>query len=275
MPELPEVESACRELAPQVKGRRIVGIERLSHPPMVESPAVEAFEAALVGRAIKGVRRRAKWILLGLDAGLTLAIHLRMTGDVAVVPAEAGLDKHTHLSLVLDDGRRLIFRDPRKFGKMRLIDAAGLAALEAAHGPEPLSEAFTPEVLAAVLGGKGGRLKPLLLDQKRLAGLGNIYADEALFEAGLHPLRAPASLATPEVAGLHQAIREVLDRAIARTGPWRYYRTGTTPEGEPEPYLQVYDRAGQPCPRCGMPISRIVVAGRGTHLCPRCQPLSV
>ncbi|MFP5503173.1 MAG: DNA-formamidopyrimidine glycosylase, partial [Candidatus Sericytochromatia bacterium] len=222
MPELPEVESACRELAPHVAGRRIVGIERLSHPPMVESPAIEAFEGAIVGRAIAGVRRRAKWILLGLDAGLTLAIHLRMTGDVSVVPAEAELDKHTHLSLMLDDGRRLVFRDPRKFGKLRLLDATGLAALEAAHGPEPLSAAFTPAVLAAALAGKGGRLKPLLLDQKRLAGVGNIYADEALFEAGVHPLRAPGSLSEEEVEALHRAIREVLERAIARTGPWRY-----------------------------------------------------
>lgn len=271
MPELPEVESAVRELAPRLAGRRIVGVERLTHPPMIETPAPEAFSATLVGRRIEGVKRRAKWILIALAGGWTLAIHLRMTGDVTVADAEAPIDRHTHLVLALDDGRRLLFRDPRKFGKMRLLDAAGLAALDAAHGPEPLEAGFTPEVLAAALAGQGGRLKPLLLDQKRLAGLGNIYADEALFEAAIHPLRRPASLDPDEVERLHQAIRAVLERAIAKTGPWRYYRTGFTAEGEPEPYLTVYDRAEAPCPRCGTPISRIVVAGRGTHLCPRCQ----
>lgn len=273
MPELPEVETVARDLARQLEGHRIVAVERLDWPRMVEVPADPAgFAAALAGRTIVAVGRRAKWLLLHLDADLTLALHLRMSGAVYVPPADEAPDKHVHLIVRLDDGRALYFRDMRKFGRARLLDAAGLAALDAAHGPEPLEEAFTPAVLAERLAGRSTRLKPLLLDQAVVAGLGNIYVDEALWLSRLHPERPAAGLGRKEVEALHAAIREVLTLSIARRGStFRDYRTGYGEAGGNQAFFNVYARGGEPCPRCGGPISRTLLAQRGTHYCPSCQ----
>src|SRR5262245_23447722 len=188
MPELPEVEHAARGLGAQIVGRRIVGVTRLDWERMVEAPAVERFIALLEDREILAAGRRAKWLLLTLDAGWTLALHLRMSGAITVHGPEAQPDSYTHLVLLLDDGRQVFFHDTRKFGRARLLDAAGLAALDAAHGLEPLADGFTPAVLAERLCKRRTRLKLLLLDQKVIAGIGNIYADEALWLAQLHPL---------------------------------------------------------------------------------------
>lgn len=274
MPELPEVEIAARHLARLAEGRTLTAVAKLDHPAMLENVPPEGFAPAVVGRTIVRVGRRAKWILVTLSGELTMALHLRMTGDVDVAGPEGLADKHVHLAIALDDGRYLLFRDSRKFGKVRLLDVAGLAALDSAHGPEPLEDAFDPEALRRRLAGRSTRIKPLLLDQAVLAGVGNIYADEALWKAGVHPERPAGTLSRKESDALHGAIREVLAGAIAnQASHWRYHKTGFNGEGEREPYLRVYDRAGQPCFRCGTAIVRTVVAQRGTHYCPACQRL--
>ncbi|MEB3220667.1 MAG: bifunctional DNA-formamidopyrimidine glycosylase/DNA-(apurinic or apyrimidinic site) lyase [Candidatus Sericytochromatia bacterium] len=273
MPELPEVETAARDLASQVAGATIAAVVHLDWPRLIETPSPEAFVAALAGRRITHVGRRAKWLLVGLAGDLTLAVHLRMSGSIYVASADAPWDPHVRLVLRLADGRALVLRDVRKFGRVRLLDAAGLAALDASFGPEPLEAGFTRAWLARALGERATRLKPLLLDQAFIAGLGNIYVDEALWRARVHPERPACSLTAPEAARLHEAIRAVLEASIARRGSTlRDYRTGTGEIGGNQTHFQAYGRTNAPCPRCGTPISRIVVSQRGTHLCPRCQP---
>jgi formamidopyrimidine-DNA glycosylase len=268
MPELPEVETTAVELAAEVLGRRILGVTRLDHPAMVESPDVASFKKRLVGRRIEAVTRRAKWVLLRLDEDLTVAVHLRMTGILRAAPGSEAPDKHTHLVLALDDGNQIFFRDSRKFGRVKLLNARGLAELDQAHGVEPLSEGFTPAALADLLR-RRTKLKPLLLDQALVAGLGNIYTDEALHQAKLHPLRPAESLDATEVERLHGAIRDVLGRGVARKA--RYW-DGAVRSHEDFDEFAVYDRAGEPCRACGGAIARIVIAQRGTHYCPACQP---
>lgn len=258
----------------QITGARIVCVERLDWPRMVETPAPDEFIALLAGRQVRGWGRRAKWILLALDNGWTLALHLRMSGSLTVHPADAEPDKHTHLALRLEDGRQMFFRDPRKFGRARLLDAAGLAALNAAHGVEPLSDAFTVEYLAELLYNRKRAIKPLLLDQSVIAGIGNIYADEALWRARIHPLRAAADLNADEVAALHDGIRAALRQALANGGSTlRDYRDSYGARGTNQDHFNAYDREGQACPRCGATIVKTVVAQRGTHYCPACQAI--
>lgn len=276
MPELPEVEIAARSLAAQVLNRSITAIEKLDWERMVETPDLPTFLAYLPGRYIEAVGRRAKWLLFTLDAGWTLALHLRMSGNISVQPADATANTHTHLVLALDDGRRIFFEDQRKFGRVRLLDAEGLAALNARLGPEPLSTDFGVEQLRQVLADRQTRLKPLLLNQEVLAGLGNIYADESLWLAQLHPCRPANSLNADEIQRLHAAIRTVLAQGIHNNGSTlRNYRNGYGERGQNQEHFAVYDRKGQPCPRCGTPITRMVVAQRGTHICPTCQPETV
>jgi formamidopyrimidine-DNA glycosylase len=272
MPELPEVEHAARGLGAQLAGRRIVAVTRLDWERMVETPAVEQFIALLAGRQVLAAGRRAKWILLTLDGGWTLALHLRMSGSVSVQSPAAEPDIYTHLVLLLDDGRQLFFHDTRKFGRARLLDAAGLAALDAAHGLEPLTDDFTVAALARRLRGRRARLKPLLLDQKVIAGIGNIYADEALWLARLHPLRISDSLSDDEVARLHTGIRLALLQGLEHGGSTlRDYRNSYGESGANQEHFNVYDQEGKPCPRCGATIEKTIVGQRGTHLCPHCQ----
>jgi formamidopyrimidine-DNA glycosylase len=272
MPELPEVEHAAAGLAAQIAGRRIAAVTKLDYEPMVETPSAEAFRALLAGREVRAVGRRAKWIVASLDAGWTLALHLRMSGALTVHGPDAAPDGYTHLALRLDDGRQVFFHDPRKFGRARLLDEAGLAALDTAHGIEPLAPEFTPERLAALLRGRGRAIKPLLLDQTLVAGIGNIYADESLWRAGIHPLRPAGSLSEAEVAALHAGILASLQEALSNGGSTlRDYRNSYGQAGQHQEHFNVYDRRGQPCPRCGAPIARTVVAQRGTHFCPTCQ----
>jgi formamidopyrimidine-DNA glycosylase len=273
MPELPEVETIARNLALHLPQRRIVGIANLDWPRMIETPDVPLFEGIIVGRTICAVGRRAKWLLLSLDSEWTLAIHLRMSGRLTVVGGDVPIDKHTHLALALDTNHVLHFRDPRKFGRVRLLDAEGLATLDAAYGIEPLSDAFTVDCLATHLARHTTRMKPLLLDQKMVAGLGNIYVDEALWQARLHPLRPAKSLAYEEVVRLREAIRNVLQQALMFGGSTlRDYRDGDGQPGRNQDHVVVYRRHGTPCPACGTMIERIVVVQRGTHICPTCQP---
>lgn len=274
MPELPEVETAARSLAPQVVGRRIVAVERLDWERMVETPDPLAFRELVVGRRILRARRRAKWVLLDLDEGWALAIHLRMSGNLTVHGPADEARPHVHLVLALDDGRRIFFDDERKFGRVRLLDAAGLALLDAAHGPEPLDEAFTAAELARILAGRRTKIKPLLLDQRLIAGMGNIYASEALWLARINPLLPAAAIDAAGAAALHAAIRAVLEQAIAHEGSsLRNYRDGYGRQGQNQEHFLVYDRAGAPCQRCQAPIERLVLAQRSTFYCPVCQML--
>jgi formamidopyrimidine-DNA glycosylase len=274
MPELPEVEIAARSLAPQVVGRWITSVERLDWERMVETHGAADFRALIAGRAILAAGRRAKWLLLDLDAGWTLALHLRMSGNLTVHGPEEVARPHVHLVLALDDGRRIFFDDERKFGRVRLLDPAGLADLDAAHGPEPLAATFTAAELARILAGRRTKIKPLLLDQRMIAGIGNIYASEALWLARIHPL-APANTISPAGAvALHAALRTVLEQAIAHEGSsLRNYRNGYGRRGQNQEHFLVYDRAGQPCQHCQAPLERIVLGQRSTFYCPVCQEL--
>jgi formamidopyrimidine-DNA glycosylase len=271
MPELPEVEYVARQLRNELVGRTVVALD-VRWPRAVSTPDVEHFAAGIRGRRVVAVGRRAKHLLIALDSGDTLAIHRRMTGNLtlATVGAEPA---YVRVRLVLDDGRDLVFSDPRKFGRLALLSPEDLEAAMAALGPEPLADDFTPEVLAQRLAGRERALKALLLDQSVVAGLGNIYADEALYRARLHPLRTGASLTMAEAAALRWGIRDALRTGIEHGGTTFGRHRGIYEEaGTNLEHLDVYRRTGQPCRRCSTLIARIVVAQRGTHFCPRCQP---
>jgi formamidopyrimidine-DNA glycosylase len=272
MPELPEVQHAADTLGAQIVGRRIAGVTKLDWPRMVETPAPDQFVALLEGRQVLGAGRRAKWIVLALDGGWTLALHLRMSGYITVVGGDAEPDRYTHLVLLLDDGRQVFFHDTRKFGRARLLDAAGVALLDGGHGVEPLSDSFTLAALAALVRGRRRAIKPLLLDQGVIAGIGNIYADEALWRAQIHPLRTGDTLSDDEIERLHMAIIAALLAGLERGGSTlRDYRNAYGEPGANQHEFRAYGRAGDPCERCGTPIVRIVVAQRGAHYCPQCQ----
>ncbi len=280
MPELPEVETTVQALRPHLAGRIIVGVRALDYPPLVAPYPKEEFIAALVGCQVREVGRRGKHLLLFLEDGRVLAIHLGMSGRLFLFLGETPPDRYTHAVLDLDDGRALHFCDPRKFGRMRLLSPEAYATLERRLGSEPLSPTFTQEMLTERLQKHPqARLKALLLDQHFLAGLGNIYADEVLFHAQLHPCRPAKSLSSEEIGRLFRAVREVLKKAIAAQGTTladRGFLFGAGEEGRFAERLQVYGRAGQPCPRCGTTIQRGHVLGRSSYFCPRCQnPLIV
>ncbi|MBO9349177.1 bifunctional DNA-formamidopyrimidine glycosylase/DNA-(apurinic or apyrimidinic site) lyase [Chloroflexus sp. MS-CIW-1] len=271
MPELPEVETVARSLVPQLQGRIIVGLAKLDWPKMI-TPSPSEFAALITGRRIESIGRRAKWLLLTLDRGWTIAIHLRMSGHLLVTEPAAASEQHVHFALALDNGRYLIFNDQRKFGRVHLLDQQGLAALDQAHGPEPLADDFTPDILAQRLQSRRAPIKTLLLDQHLIAGIGNIYANEALWRAGIHPLTPGAALSSEQINHLHRAIRAVLQEAIANQGSsLRNYRDSYGRRGSQQEHFTVYDRAGEPCPCCQTLIERIVIAQRSTYFCPVCQ----
>ncbi|OQA41480.1 MAG: Formamidopyrimidine-DNA glycosylase [Chloroflexi bacterium ADurb.Bin325] len=271
MPELPEVETVVRELRPQLVGRQFADAS-IDWPRTLATPDPTELADRLAGRRVVEVGRRGKYILILLDSGDTLIVHLRMTGHLTVVSQAdpAGQNGHVRARFDLADGDRLVFTDMRKFGRIWLVSDA--STVIGKLGPEPLGWDFTPEELAARLRGRRTAIKALLLDQTVVAGVGNIYADEALFRAGIHPLRNGASLTDDEVAALHAALRAVLNESIDKNGTLlRDYRTPYGTEGAFYQQLRVYQRTGQPCPRCGAPIERIRVTQRSTHFCPRCQ----
>jgi formamidopyrimidine-DNA glycosylase len=274
MPELPEVEYIARQLRAELVGRRITGVE-VSWARSLGGADPADIAAAVVGRSIIGIGRRAKYLLIYLDDGEVLTVHRRMSGNLVLAPP-AEPDQWVRVAFDLDDGRRLLFTDPRKFGRLAVVPRDALDAYFAAIGPEPLEPEFTPEALAERLAGTKRPIKAALLDQSVVAGLGNIYADEALYHAGIHPLRPAASLTSEEIGRLRDAIRAVLETAITYGGTTIgrhrdvYDEAGTNVE-----HLLVYRRTGKPCPQCGTPIERIVVGQRGTHFCPTCQPLHI
>jgi formamidopyrimidine-DNA glycosylase len=269
MPELPEVETVRRRLEPALTGRRIVALT-VADATVSAQTAAELRHLAL-GRDVAGLRRRGKYLIVDLDEGI-LVVHLRMTGQLLFErPPTPRLPRFT---IEFADGSFLHFYDVRRFGRLWAFrDEAELEHFFAELGVEPLSPGFSTARLRALLEGRRAPLKAFLLDQRRIAGVGNIYADEALFRAGLHPLR-PAGSVGPRGAGrLREALIETLELGIAQAGT--SVDSFVDPEGAPGSFqemLNVYQRTGEPCRRCGTPIQRVVVGGRGTHFCPRCQP---
>ena len=274
MPELPEVETVVRELQPQLVGRRLSAVH-VSRQPL-RRRWQKGWKRQLLGHRVTGVRRRGKWIVLDLDGDLHLLIHLGMTGQLTVRPVREPMLPHTHLILGLDGGpRELRFRDVRRFGSASLFAAGEQVERffqETGLGPEPfnLDARYWQERLATT----SRCLKAFLLDQRVVAGIGNIYADESLFQACLHPARLANQTSVVEASRLRRALVRVLNRAITRRGSSiRDYVGGSGRKGQYQNEFRVYQRAGQPCPRCRVPIECIRLAGRATHFCAHCQPL--
>jgi formamidopyrimidine-DNA glycosylase len=295
MPELPEVETVARDLQRWIAGATIEGAtvhwdRTIRHP---QPP--ERFEAEIASATIRRVGRRAKTVLLHLADGRVMTVALRMTGALIVAEPGTPPDPYARVVFELSDGRELRYRDVRKFGRIGLWPGGGLRSIGAGrgqrsrkvaegggryrigevfsgHGPEPLSRGFTAERLKERLARRSAKLKTLLLDQSFVAGVGNIYADEALWRARLHPLRAADTLTDDEIRRLHRSLRQVLRQGIENRGSSFSDYVGA--DGEPganAERLAVYRRTDQPCYRCGRPIRRIVVGQRSTHFCPRCQ----
>ncbi len=268
MPELPEVETIRAQLAPRLEGRQLTRVEILD--PRLTRP-FDLFEVAeeLEGDRIVSVGRRGKYLVLRLESGLVLLVHLRMTGSFGFEPAS-----HERAVIELDDGTRVVYRDVRRFGTWLVVDDAEIDPyLAGKNGPEPLGPRFTSEWLATMLAVRRAPVKSVLLDQRVVAGLGNIYADEALWRARINPLRPAATLDREEVRRLHRAIREALKVGIDRQGSTlREYATPEGSSGRMQEEFRAYGRDGEPCPRCGTTITKARVGGRGTWFCPRCQP---
>jgi formamidopyrimidine-DNA glycosylase len=281
MPELPEVETIARSLRnaagldfatwqglnarPGIVGRTIYSAT-VNWSRSIATPEIEVFRQQISGQVVQGVNRRGKFLVLQLDRDWLL-IHLRMSGDVRVEPADSGLvQPHDRVILDFQDGTRLVFNDPRKFGRLWLVSHPDevLSGL----GPEPLAVELTPATFYAMLHARKTPVKPLLMDQRFICGLGNIYTDEALHQAQIHPLQKAHTLSHEESERLLSTIRDVLREGIQRNGAsidWVYRG------GDFQNYFRVYQRTGKPCLRCGTAIERIVVGQRGTHFCPLCQ----
>jgi formamidopyrimidine-DNA glycosylase len=269
MPELPEVETVVRALRLPLVGRTFTEV-RNYWPGHIVTPPLPELQRRIHGRAILTINRRAKYLVFSLSDGETLIIHLKMTGHLAVVDPETPPDQYAHTIFKLDNGQELRFRDPRKFGRVYLVQDP--AEIFDSLGPEPLEDAFTTAVLQERLQNRKRVLKPLLLDQTFVAGIGNIYADEALHYARLHPERRSNTLSPAEIKALHGAIQKVLKLGIEREGASidRYVKPDGS-KGDMQNAVAVYGRTGDPCYRCGTPIQRIKLGGRGTHFCPTCQ----
>jgi formamidopyrimidine-DNA glycosylase len=274
VPELPEVETIRRGLEPLVVGRRIeqaaIRDSRLTRPFDPDKVARE-----IQGERITGLGRRGKYLVVRFESGRVLLIHLRMTGNFRVAGNDSVDGPHDRAVLRLDNGSEVIYRDMRRFGTWLLIEPHELEPYLAERvGEEPLEEAFRTAALASRLAGRRAPIKAALLDQRTVAGLGNIYADEALWRARIHPLRPAGELDRAEIRRLHRALRDALRAGIARQGATlSNYATPDGERGRMQEEFKAYARAGEPCPRCGTPIEKIRAGGRGTHYCPACQRL--
>ncbi|MEK3883128.1 DNA-formamidopyrimidine glycosylase [Paenibacillus sp. PL2-23] len=278
MPELPEVETVRRTLMELVAGKRIASVT-VKLPRIIQRPAEPmAFADALAGRTIHTVERRGKFLRIILD-GMVLVSHLRMEGRYGVFPAAEPVEPHTHVLFHFDDGMDLRYKDVRQFGTMHLFLPGEEFQLPPLNklGIEPLDdEAFTLKAFRERLQKRTTKLKPLLLNQEHIVGLGNIYVDEALFQARIHPERAPESLSANEWKRLHASIRATLSRAVDAGGSSiKSYVNGQGEMGMFQHQLLVYGRKNEPCPACGRPIHKFVVGGRGTHICTKCQRVKV
>jgi formamidopyrimidine-DNA glycosylase len=291
MPELPEVEIVRRRLHPRLIGRTVTDVQVADAKV---SPSTEAeLRGTFAGRPVRGTSRRGKWLIIELGKGsgavateaaggmnadtsavdMLAVIHLRMTGRLLFEPDAENPRSNPRFTLCFDDGSRLFFYDLRRFGGLWAVPTAQTAEFFAGLGVEPLEDDFTVGVLRAQMAGRRAPLKAFLLDQRRIAGVGNIYADEALFRARLHPLRPAGSIGPREARRLHTAIRETLQLGIDHEGSSvESFVDPAGSRGHFQEILNVYQRSGEPCPACGTPIRRIALGGRGTHFCPRCQP---
>lgn len=273
MPELPEAETIVRDLRPRLTGARVLGA-RVRHPDVLEPPlTARRLANRLRGRRISGVSRRGKNIILEIEDGIRLAVNLGMSGRVVTSDAARAAElRHVAVTLPLEDGRSILYDDARRFGRLTLHTPESWRIRDAALGVEPLSDQFTAERLHALTRASTVPVRNWLLDQRRVAGVGNIYANEALFLAGVRPTRRARTLTRAETARLRDALRDVLARAIrARGTTFSLYRDASGEEGGFYPALAVYDHAGEPCPRCGSPIKRIVLTNRSAFYCPACQ----
>ncbi|MFC1956293.1 DNA-formamidopyrimidine glycosylase [Chloroflexota bacterium] len=268
MPELPEVETVKNELSPHIIGRKVTGVTLLWEG-MARQPSVKDFRSRLIGQTITGLARRGKYLLFSLSSGEILVIHLRMTGSLLLKP-DSPDDRYIRAVIHLDEGVEIYFRDPRKLGGMWLVSDGNVISDKL--GPEPLEADFTTEFLAGRLHNRAASIKALLLDQGFIAGIGNMYADEALFAAGIHPLRPGGSLFRDEVERLHRVIQQVLRAAIGDKGAsiLNYNRPGGG-VGTAHLQFKAAHRDGKPCPDCGTPIQRIPIRNRGSYFCPKCQ----
>ena len=282
MPELPEVETLARDLRKAVLGRTIADAWVAPDAPrLVQAMPVAAFTDGLRGRRIEGVQRRGKFLLIALDRGMTWAAHRRMSGNFLHRPQGAPDEPFLRARFGLDDGTELRFIDLRKFGTMWLTDDP--ASILSGLGPEPLGGDFTDEALAAALKNRAAPVKAVLLDQRAIAGLGNLYADEALHYAGIHPLRPAKSLKRTDVARLREAIVRALEQGLRNLGTsvgheereetsLRDHVNLSGEAGSNQEYLVAYGREGRPCRTCGTAIRRLKLSNRSAHFCPKCQP---
>jgi formamidopyrimidine-DNA glycosylase len=270
VPELPEVETVARGLGELLVGRTFTGVT-VHWPRTVAQPPSDIFPAAITGRRVRSVGRRGKYVVITLERGYLL-IHLKMSGRLRVVSAGEPLDPHTHTIFDLDDGWQLRFNDTRKFGRVYLVDR--LEEVTGHLGPEPLADDLTLDRFRTLLARRSGRLKSLLLNQEFVAGVGNIYADETLFGARLHPLRGADTLSPEEEGRLYESMRRVLQRAVDSRGTTlddTGYVDARGQAGQYQEQLAVYGREGQPCRVCGTLIERMVIGGRSCHYCQHCQ----
>ena len=269
MPELPEVETIKNEISPHIVGHHITGVT-LFWEGIVRYPSVEEFLSRIMGQKISGIARRGKYLIISLSSDDLLIIHLKMTGSLIIGEDSSEPPKYTRAIIHLDRGTNIFFRDPRKFGLMRLVpDRSDIVGR---LGPEPLEADFTPRVMNRCLAKRTAPIKALLCDQGVIAGIGNMYADEALFLAKINPLRSGESLSQEEIGRLYGAIQQVLRSAIGYKGASvkNYFRPDGT-IGTAHFEFKVAHGIGKHCSNCGTPIERIVVRNRGTYFCPRCQ----
>jgi len=276
MPELPEVQTIANDLnAAGVIGPVISGA-KVFWPRSIAEPSPASFCRRIKGKQFTAIGRRGKYLVFDLTDGYTLLLHLRMSGRLHLVAAETPRIKHEHVILSFNDGRQLRFHDPRKFGRLNLVKDPGRVLDRL--GPEPLAPGFTTRIVGMRVKNRKRMLKPLLLDQTVIAGLGNIYVDEALWEARLHPCRLSATLSKPEIRALRLAIPRVLKRGLKNlgtslgSGETNFYSVANR-RGRNKDQLNVFRRTELPCPRCGTTIERIVVGQRSTHICPKCQKI--
>ncbi|MEO7795031.1 MAG: bifunctional DNA-formamidopyrimidine glycosylase/DNA-(apurinic or apyrimidinic site) lyase [Thermoanaerobaculia bacterium] len=272
MPELPEIEVLRRSLEPRLAGRRVLDVQ--VHAPALREPLDRRALATLSGRRIERLRRRSKYLLIEVERGATLVIHLGMSGRLTLAPSATQREAHEHLSFSLDGGERLRLRDPRRFGVAFVAATAGLDADRHFHhlGAEPLDPALSGAQLAGLARGRRGPVKSFLMDGRLVVGVGNIYATEALHRAGIHPARSVARIGAERWQRLAVAVVEILERAIVEGGTTlNDFTDGTGREGEFQGSLAVYGRAGEACPTCGSTLRRIVQGGRSSFYCPRCQ----
>ena len=273
MPELPEVETVRKSLECRVVGLAIT-LVNLINPKEAKAGEYRDFSTAIQGKKFTGFLRRGKYLIAQLEDGISIVVHLRMTGRWVYCAPQREVPKHTHIIFQLSDGNELRFTDVRRFGGMELIPTLGLATHPglAKLGVEPLSEEFSAAGLREIVRGRKGKIKSLILDQTRLAGLGNIYADEALFLAGIHPERVAETISSSEVSRLYESIRSVLAAGIANKGTsFRDYVDGEGQQGSNQISLNVYGRSGLACTNCGAALAKLKVGGRTSVYCPNCQ----